>query len=190
MSYQKYKTSAIVVGARNHGEGSRLIYILTKDLGLLIIRAQSIRELRSKIRFHVQYGDRCRVDLVRGKEFWRLTGGHKEMNTRHSTRSLYWFSRSTELIRSLAGFGEYQYRLFVILSEAVHSFHIHVDAPEELIDKIGHILLARILDEMGYWGDWHREIIETDIEELIVGGFSMPSRFSQYLAQAMEQAGV
>jgi len=61
------------LGSRNIGESNRLFFLLTKDLGLVAATAQGVRELRSKLRYSLQDLKHVRLDLVRGKEMWRIT---------------------------------------------------------------------------------------------------------------------
>jgi recombinational DNA repair protein (RecF pathway) len=190
MSYRKYKTKAIIIGMRNHGEGSRLVFMLTRDLGLLVARGQSLREQRSKMRYHLQYGQRCAIDLVRGKEFWRLVGGEKEQETVFCPRGIYWFSRCAELVRSLVGFDEHNAELFDVFALGVASLHRYAHTHTRVVDSIGQVFMATLLDELGYWGDEHREMIDIDLEELVRSPEHTPVLFSGYLKKALSQAGI
>lgn len=73
MSHHLYQTECIVLGSRNIGESNRLFFLLTKDLGLVAGSAQGIRELKSKLRYSLQNFRYIKVELVRGKEMWRIT---------------------------------------------------------------------------------------------------------------------
>ncbi|MEK7152128.1 MAG: DNA repair protein RecO [Patescibacteria group bacterium] len=73
MSHHLYQTECIVLGSRNIGESNRLFFLLTKDLGLVVGSAQGIRELKGKLRYSLQDFRYIRVELVRGKEMWRIT---------------------------------------------------------------------------------------------------------------------
>jgi len=72
VSHHIYQTEGIVLKTQNFGESNRLLYILTKKLGLIAVFAQGVRELKSKLRYSVQEFSRIYVDLVRGKEMWRI----------------------------------------------------------------------------------------------------------------------
>jgi DNA repair protein RecO len=74
MSYQVYRTEAFVLGGNAHGEGSRMICLFTKEFGMITALAQGVREIKSKLRYHLQPYSCAEVTLVRGKEIWRLTG--------------------------------------------------------------------------------------------------------------------
>ncbi len=74
MAYHIYTTRAIILASRAEGDGHKVLTLLTEELGILNAHAQSIRTLKSKLRYHLQ--DYCfsRVSLVRGRVLWRITG--------------------------------------------------------------------------------------------------------------------
>ncbi len=72
--YHLYYTDAIVLGAAPSGEGSKTISLFTRELGLITATAQSVREERSKLRYGLQDFSYSHITLVRGKEYWRITG--------------------------------------------------------------------------------------------------------------------
>ncbi|MBI2046393.1 MAG: DNA repair protein RecO [Parcubacteria group bacterium] len=73
MAYHIYTTDGIVLGSVSIGESNRYLYVLTKNLGLLGVRAQGIRELRSKLSFALADFSHAQIALVRGKDVWRVT---------------------------------------------------------------------------------------------------------------------
>lgn len=68
-----HHTEAFVLGSRPKGEDSKLLILYTRELGLVYAHAQGIRKLSSKLRFTLQDLSHAQVDLVRGKEIWRVT---------------------------------------------------------------------------------------------------------------------
>lgn len=70
--YHTYRCEAFVVSSYENGEANRVFVVFTKDLGLVKTHARSVREERSKLRYHLLSGFRTEVTLVRGSEFWRL----------------------------------------------------------------------------------------------------------------------
>jgi recombinational DNA repair protein (RecF pathway) len=70
----------IVVGKSPVGDGSVRAHIYTDALGLISAYAKSAREERSQLRAHLEVGTHGYFYLVRGKNFWRLTGASKTMN--------------------------------------------------------------------------------------------------------------
>lgn len=72
MSHYIYNTEAIVLRGFSVGESSKFLNILTKDLGLIGAKAQGIRELKSKLRYSLQDFAHSQINLVRGKNIWRI----------------------------------------------------------------------------------------------------------------------
>ncbi len=68
-----YHTNALILRSRSKGEANKMIVLYTKELGLVHAATQGIRLLRSKLRFALQDFSIARVDLVRGKDVWRIT---------------------------------------------------------------------------------------------------------------------
>lgn len=73
MSHLLHHTSGFILQSRDFGESNRCYWLLTRDHGLIITVAQSVRELRSKLRYQLRDFAELRLTLVRGREVWRLT---------------------------------------------------------------------------------------------------------------------
>ncbi len=56
------------------GEASRLFKIFTRELGLVTAIGQGARKNHSKLRYHLRDLGVAEVALIRGREYWRLTG--------------------------------------------------------------------------------------------------------------------
>ncbi len=68
-----YHTEGILVEAREKGEANLLLSIFTREMGMLFATAQSVRHEKSKLRFALQEFSHSNIDLVRGKDMWRVT---------------------------------------------------------------------------------------------------------------------
>jgi len=68
-----YRTWAFVLGTKEIGESDRLIYLFTRDYGLLEILGKAIRKISSKLKYGVQ--DFCfgEIEFIQGKRFKILT---------------------------------------------------------------------------------------------------------------------
>ncbi len=76
----KYTTRAIVLARVPSGEATALVTLLTEDLGLMRVRAQSLRKPGAKLAPALVTFAESNLMLVRGKEGWRLTGAVLEEN--------------------------------------------------------------------------------------------------------------
>lgn len=78
MAIEKYTTEAIVVEYFDQGEHDRVYKLFTKDFGLVMAHAKSVRKLESKLRAHVMPRSISLVTLVQGREVWRLVGAQED----------------------------------------------------------------------------------------------------------------
>jgi hypothetical protein len=74
MSHTIYTSPGIVLSSRASGEADRTISLLTRDFGLLRVKAQSVRKVESKMRFLTQTFSHGIYDCVMTQGGWRLTG--------------------------------------------------------------------------------------------------------------------
>jgi DNA repair protein RecO len=78
--HHKYHTKALVLSRSLVGEDSASIALLTQDLGLVRARAQGIRKRGARLASSLQTLSVSHVSLIRGKEYWRVTGAILEDN--------------------------------------------------------------------------------------------------------------
>jgi recombinational DNA repair protein (RecF pathway) len=74
MAIEKYATKCFVIESFDQGEHDRAYKLFTREFGMLMAHAKSVRKLESKLRAHVQPRTLSLVTLVQGKEVWRLVG--------------------------------------------------------------------------------------------------------------------
>ncbi len=98
--YPLHTTQAIVCSARYVGESDVRYRLFTRSHGLLIAHAQSVRELRGKHRYALQYGAEAEVTLVRGRFEWRVTSVreraplYRDVPTEYGVRDM-WYARAS-----------------------------------------------------------------------------------------------
>ncbi|MFA6404918.1 MAG: recombination protein O N-terminal domain-containing protein [Candidatus Paceibacterota bacterium] len=68
-----YTTSGFVIGSSLYGEADKMLFVFTRDFGLVNVIAKGIRLGKSKLRFCVQDYSLGIYSLVRGRDIWRLT---------------------------------------------------------------------------------------------------------------------
>lgn len=73
MAHHIYHTKGVILGSVAIGESNRFYKIFTEELGLIGATAQSVREERSKLRYALQDYAWIDLDVVRGREVWRIT---------------------------------------------------------------------------------------------------------------------
>ncbi len=78
MAIEKYTTSALVIESFDQGEHDRVYKLFTREFGLVMAHAKSVRKLESKLRAHVIPRTLSLVTLVQGREVWRLVGAEEK----------------------------------------------------------------------------------------------------------------
>lgn len=158
MTHTIYHTKAIILGSSTSGEANKLLVLLTKDFGLITAHVRSIREATSKLRYSLQDFSYSRVDLVQGKSGWRVTSAEHIKNfaqfsekTQYVTAFLI-TNRIFTLLRRLLKGEEKNELLFqdVVRGSSLLSSGV---LPEEDALALEVVLVMRILNHLGYWGD-------------------------------------
>lgn len=85
MAYQVYTTSAYVCGSFDRNTSDRHYYLFTREAGMILASARSVREERSKHRFALQEFSCVDVSLIRGKRDWKVTGTKAQRNLYFAT---------------------------------------------------------------------------------------------------------
>jgi hypothetical protein len=78
MSIEKYTTESLVVSITDIGESDAIFKLYTRDFGLIYAKQNSLRK-SVKLRQHLILGRITNVTLVKGKEYWRITGAGEKV---------------------------------------------------------------------------------------------------------------
>ncbi len=163
MSHHIYNTDAIVLGSTAVGETDRSVWLLTRDSGLLVARAQGARKEESKMRYSLQEYSLVQVSLVAGKAGWRVTGAVLEHSFIFDLKKQYRLSAAAKISDLL--------KRFVPRDEPnAELFNIVLNG---LIDLDETLLVALILQNLGYLhgeapaADRSRTALLVDINEAI-----------------------
>lgn len=148
MARELCQTSGFIIGQEPRGEASRLLLILTRHLGLIKALAQGVRSNRSKLRGYLQVGWLAEVDLIRGRDYWRVTGATagRSLSPRGSDQQLA-AGRLVSFFKRLIPPEEPNPLLF---SDVVAGFDL-LTAPAAEIETVETILVLRTLQRLGYF---------------------------------------
>lgn len=154
--YRIYHTEGIVLESHAVGEASKVFSLFTKELGVLHARAQSVREMRSKLRYSLQDFSLASFDLVRGKNGWRITNAIGEENlavfpSEKRKDALGMFKRVTTLLLRLSHGEEKDASLFECLAMSFRTLK-NETMPARAIKDMEALLVMRILHRLGYFG--------------------------------------
>ncbi len=150
--YQIYHTQGYVLGSIPKGEDSKVLILYTRELGLVYAHAQGIRKLSSKLRFTLCDYAKANIDLVRGKDVWRVTTA-----TSISTFSLVIGTEESikiterifKLLRRLVVGEEPNEEIYLAIARLFDLFSVPNNTKEDY-RHIELITVARILMALGY----------------------------------------
>ncbi|OGZ08047.1 MAG: hypothetical protein A2942_00715 [Candidatus Lloydbacteria bacterium RIFCSPLOWO2_01_FULL_50_20] len=154
MSYHIYHTEALILGGKAAGEGDRVLYCYTRELGLILAHAKSLRENHSKLRYTLQTFAHAEIDLVRGKYGWKLISAYPIDSFtslwRHPSKRKI-VAAHAQLLRRLIQGEERHELLFDDLLSGLR-FLSGIENEAEL--RAGELIfVVRMLSRLGYWGD-------------------------------------
>lgn len=149
-----YHTEGIILSSKNYGEAGKYYAIFTRDLGMINASAQGIRKISSKLRFVLQDFSYVKIDLVRGKDFWRITSASKTNKLENILKSSFnveIFANISRLLKRLLA-GEYPNQaLFADLLSGLHFLEKSKNEIES--QNIEMIIVLRVLNDLGYIGN-------------------------------------
>ena len=161
MPHAIYQTPALVLSVTAMKESNKLAVLYTRDFGLVYVAAQSVRELSSKMKSQLHSYSFVEVDLVRGRDIWRLTGIHEKYHVLKYVGSK-WYPFMTKVAGTIKRLcpGE----------EPHEGIWNDIEKLEEIISQgstavtsheLEIIILARLLYHLGYWSG-HETLVEAD----------------------------
>ncbi|MEI6316329.1 MAG: DNA repair protein RecO [bacterium] len=148
-----YHTEAFVLRTSQSGEDSKIITLYTNELGLIHAKAQGIRKISSKLRFTLQNFSYAKVDLVRGKEIWRITTAspiESNMDILCFPEREIIVAHVTSLVARLVAGEERNDEIFAALKNMFEILRSTISFDETYCAKIELFYVAKILMSLGY----------------------------------------
>lgn len=165
-----YHTEGIILGSGDFGETGKYYSIFTRDLGMIYASAQGVRKISSKLRFVLQDFAYLKIDLVKGKDFWRITNVSKtnKLENLHKPQVLKVFVNISKLLKRLLAGEDPNKDLFFDLINGL-SILEKAETKDEL-HNIEAIIVLRILNNLGYIGgnEILKDFIKSPFEEDLV----------------------
>lgn len=149
--YHIHHTEGIILGSKNFGEAGRYYFIFTRDLGMIYASAQGVRKMSSKLRYILQDFSYIKIDLVKGKDFWRVASASKTNNLEQLIKrkdTFEIFSNVAHLLKRLLA-GEYPNK--ALFTDLINGLSIlEKTNTKEDLHNIEAIIVLRILHNLGY----------------------------------------
>lgn len=166
-----YHTEGIILDSRNFGEAGKYYNIFTRDLGMITASAQGVRKISSKLRFVLQDFAYLKIDLVQGKNIFRITNASKTNILEQITRqpeNFKVFANIASLLKRLLAGVEPNETLFIDLLRGL-SILEKIRTKEDL-RNVETIIVLRILNNLGYIGENEilHDLIKSPFEENLV----------------------
>jgi DNA repair protein RecO (recombination protein O) len=149
--YEIYKTPALILDVKNLKEANRMYWLFTRDYGLVLASAQGVRKVASKLNSFLQQYDFVDIELIKGREFWRVTNASSPAGFdfgglgRKKQSSV---ARMTLLLKKLFVGEEAHSELFEQVND---SFLALQNADKENIENVETMMVLKILHHLGYW---------------------------------------
>ena len=176
MSYRIYQTEGFVLSGADSGESNRFLHIYTKDLGLIGVHAQSLRKIESKLRHNLQDFSYVYLNVVRGKNMWRITDVEQLKaitSILNSRQKLVVLGQISSLMKRMLEEGGDE-TLYALFTEAILFLEENNLSREELIN-FELLYVFRMLHHLGY-GE------KSDISDLVF--------LSSWNAQTLDEVGL
>lgn len=148
-----YHTEGIILDSKNFGETGKCFFIFTRDLGLVYATAQGVRKMSSKLRYVLSDYAYIKVDLVQGRDIWRVTSASKTNkldNLQSKKENFKVLVNVARLLKRLLAGVEKNETLFrdlldgLFVLEKAHGF--------DDLRNIEVVMVLRILSNLGYIG--------------------------------------
>jgi len=178
-----YHTEGIILGSKNYGEAGKCYYIFTRDLGMLYASAQGVRKMSSKLRFILQDFAYIKIDLVQGKDFWRVTSASK-------TNQLDDLVKNPEVLKVVSNIAKLLKRLLagveqneVLFTDLIKGLHVLEKSESHDLRNFEAIIVLRILHNLGYIGgnEVLQNLVRSPFEENLI--FEVQKARTQVLHQ-------
>ena len=141
MSYAVYTTRGFILGSSPTGEASKLYVLYTEDFGLIRAKAQGVRLVQSKLRYNLEDYSFCTISLVRGKEFWRITGAVSDTSPKET---VILRARVLNLVRRLVQGEEKNEKLFEALLPLASSVISEVSILSQILFSLGYLDISTV----------------------------------------------
>lgn len=193
MAYHIYHTRGIVLRSAPVGESNRFYKILTPELGLVTATAQSVREQKGKLRMVLQDFSRINVDLVRGRDVWRIISAlevYSSVPYTHDAGKLVLFARVAQLVCRLVQGEEKNQEIFDDLDGAA-TFLSETTLSPTLAAPFETLAVFRVLVRLGYIDTtgYERFLVSGEWTEALLTDFlEMHSRVLPLINRAMKES--
>jgi DNA repair protein RecO (recombination protein O) len=150
-----YHTEGFILSSRNVGEANKILTIYTREIGFVKALAQGVRLVKSKLRFALHDFSYTNIDLVRGKDIWRITSATPITSfplLRREKNSLSIMAQVSKLIEKLCYVEQPNEIIFNKLIQSLYLLDVQY-VEESKREALELYLVLNIMSALGYIGD-------------------------------------
>lgn len=183
MAYTVYDTQGVITDSWPYKESSRRLSIYSRDIGRMLVRAQAVRKVDSKLQPATQLYTESQFELVYGQAGWRLVGAAPIRNfflaANPGSRSA--IIRVSQLLTRLIPGRKSDQQLYATVRKGLRALSSKDNTG--LIEKL---LVFRLVARLGYAPDPTAQQLQPFVE---TGSYEEPvlSAFSEEKAAATSQ---
>ena len=149
-----YHTEALILGSQNFGENGKYYSLFTRDMGLILARAEGVRNISSKLRYVLVDYSHAKIDLVLGRNIWRITSASKSsmlQDIRKNKPAFQIFSNLSRLLKRLLPGEEANQALYDDVLEGLKRLEAKKERTQ--LEAVEALSALRILARLGYIGE-------------------------------------
>ena len=150
--YSVYTTPGFIIGSRAYGEAEKIIFLFTRDFGLINVIARGIRLEKSKLRYSTQDYTFGTFSLIKGKEFWRLISVVEQENNSDKCLNTEFVVHIALLLRRLLQGEQAEPELFSYIQKGILFSRLSPEITLEQLKTLESVIVFRILELLGYIG--------------------------------------
>lgn len=149
--YAIHQTKSFILDYVDSGESNRLYWLFTPELGVVVATASGVRSTKSKLNPRLQKYSLVTVEIVKGKELWRITNVLSDdvPCSVYAKNGQAVVARTAALVRRLYAGEEPNPLLFTDIEQGFMKLQKVFDA--ETIAAVETLLVLKILYHLGYW---------------------------------------
>jgi recombinational DNA repair protein (RecF pathway) len=146
--HQKYTTEGFLVSQRASGEADRLFLFYTKEFGMVLASAKSVRSAKSKLRPHILPCARLSLTLLKSKNRWMLLEAVVLEKLPTKSERYKTFLKLLLILKTLA-FGEERNESLFVSLEGVFKYLVEAET-ESMLSAAECLSMVKILHALGY----------------------------------------
>ena len=150
MSHAIYQTPALILKTKNMRESNKLVFLYTKKFGLIYASMQSVRKLQSKMRYHIHPYSLVDVDLVSGRNIWRITGVHEKISA-FDLIETPWYRITSLISGTLLRLCVGEEKNDMLWNSIMMFFENFNDKNSHYVSEYEVVIMVRMLHSLGYW---------------------------------------